>query len=125
MIATILMFLGEAWRWTWRTLQQSAIARYVAIILLAVLLTLIVVWARSCRDRPDPLDPVVIETGQNANHAIDKLQNANSNVTGAETNTNKARENLNRIKPEVNVSIEEAKRNLCKAYPDDPQCKGL
>lgn len=129
MLATLFLIFGEIWRGIWRgltaiaqLLYDSAIARYIAVGLLGAVLVLVIFTARACKSTTDPLDPVITETQQNVNHAIDKLVNVNANVKDAEANTNKARENLNRIKPETNVSIDVANKNRCRAYPSDPGC---
>lgn len=96
------------------TLHYRAIAVYGGIFLL---LASVLIWGYCGKSwtekRIEERQPVIVEAQQGANQAINTAINANADATTALKEANAIRANK-----ATNVDLEEAKRNLCRAYPE-------
>jgi hypothetical protein len=101
------------------TLYWKEVAVYGGIFLI---LASVLIWGY-CGDsrlgnRIDERQPVIVEAQQGANQAINTAINANADAVAAQRIANNIRANK-----QSNVDLEEAKRNLCIAYPEAEACK--
>jgi hypothetical protein len=95
--------------------------RQIAIGLgLLILIVTLAVSFRSCKSatekRIEERQPVIVETQQGANQAINAAVNANTAAQDAQNQVNRVRRDK-----QMNVSVDEANRNRCAAFPES--CK--
>ena len=107
-LAVILKYLTTYWR-------QIAIG-----LGLLILLVTLAVSFRSCKSatekRIEERQPVIVETQQGANQAINAAVNANQQAKDAQTAVNRVQRDK-----QTNVSVETANKNRCIAFPES--CK--
>lgn len=87
---------------------------------LLILIVTISVSIRSCKSRTEKRieerQPVIVETQQGANQAINQAVNANTAAQDAQNQVNRVRRDK-----QTNVSVDEANKNRCIAFPES--CK--
>ena len=111
------LFLANLSGWVIANWRFVAIVGGLALVLISVLL-----WAY-CGDsriekRIEQRQPVILEQQTGANQAINAAVNANVEAAQAQANANAIRANK-----QTNVSVDEAKQNMCRAYPELDVCK--
>lgn len=91
----------------------------LAFIVIAVV---IVVGFRACESRSEKRiedrQPIIIEEQQGANQAINAAVNANAEAKDAQAAVNRVQRDR-----KANVSVAEANRNRCLAFPQSEGCK--
>lgn len=107
-IAVILKYVLEYWR-------QIAIGLGLLILMVAI-----GVSVRSCKSRTEKRiedrQPVIVEQQQGANQALNAAVSANQQAKDAQNAVNRVQKDKR-----ANVSIDEANRNRCIAFPES--CK--
>lgn len=70
-------------------------------------------------------NPVVIESEQVANQAVETANRATQDAKNAQEAANKAQSNVNAVQRDKrsNVAIDEANRNRCLAFPQSEGCR--
>lgn len=96
------------------------VARWILVGVAVCVLIAGVIMFRSCKSaterRIEERQPVIVETQQGANQAINAAVNANKEANDAQTAVNRVQKDK-----QTNVSIEEANKNRCIAFPES--CK--
>lgn len=107
-LAVILKYLTQYWR-------QIAIGLGLLILIVTISVSI-----RSCKSRTEKRieerQPVIVETQQGANQAINTAINANQQAKDAQDAVNRVQRDK-----QTNVSVDEANRNRCAAFPES--CK--
>jgi uncharacterized membrane protein YhiD involved in acid resistance len=109
-------------------------AKVVAVCGVGLLLIAIIVGVKSCytsyqidktqdaiNESKDEITNSQVDQWVEAENAKDAEKAARNASNASET----ARKEANKVKPQANVSIDEANKNRCKAYPQSRECKGL
>ncbi len=112
-----MLILADIFGWLVAHLKPVLIVTAIIAILVSVAL-----WSY-CGDsrleqRIEDRQPVIVEQQQGANQAINAAINANADAVAAQKAANAIRANK-----QTNVSVDEATKNLCIAYPELKQCK--
>ena len=101
------------------TLHWKPVAIYGGIFLL---LASVLIWGYCGKSwtekRIEERQPVIVEAQQGANQAINTAINANADAVTAQREANAIRANR-----QTNVSTDEARKNMCLAYPELKECK--
>lgn len=104
-LAVILKYILDHWR-----PLAIGLSVFVAVVLLAISI-------RSCKSgtekRIEERQPVIVETQQGANQAVNVAINANQQAKDAQNAVNRVQRDK-----QTNVSIDEANKNRCIAYPE-------
>ncbi|MBV9217355.1 MAG: hypothetical protein JO053_14395 [Acidobacteria bacterium] len=121
-LANIWGLVYAVFGWLWR---HKPVLIAVAI---GVLLVFVAFWWSFCKPsrlekRIEERDPVIIQQEQAANDAVNAAKTANQAAANALQRANEAGQRANTIRSNAstNVSIDEANRNRCLAYPE--RCK--
>jgi hypothetical protein len=129
MIAAFFLVIWKGLKAYWEILHESAIARYFTFGLVVAILVGGAILCRNCDSRLgkriDDRAPVIIEEQQGVNAATNIAVNANKSAVNAGKAANQAVANVIAIRKDKrkNVSVEEANRNRCIAFPESEECK--
>jgi hypothetical protein len=129
MIAAAFLFIWNTLKAFVEILKESPIARYFTFGLVVAVLVGGAILCRNCDSRLgkqiDDRAPVIVEEQQGVNAATNQAVNANKEAVNAGKDANQALANVNAIRKDKkkNVSIEEANRNRCIAFPESEECK--
>lgn len=131
MITAACVFIWNTLKTFGEILKESPIARYATFGVAVAILVAGAILCRNCgRDSKlgkqiDERAPAIIEEQQGVNAAANLAVNANKEAVNAGNAANDAVANARRIQKDKrsNVSIEEANRNRCIAFPESEGCK--
>lgn len=108
----------------------SANRRLFVAVLIAILLLVVAFWWKFCRQseleqRIAERSPVIVEQQQAVNSAVNAAINANLQAETASNLANKALEAANTVRRDhqTNVSIDNANKNRCIAFPESAECR--
>jgi hypothetical protein len=120
----MVLILANIWGWAW-------VYRKTAITILAIaLITLYFAFQWACGTSKlekdiDSRTPVIIGSNAAVNVASDKVRTSEEKVRTSDSKVVTAQKKLDKAKaePKANVSLEEANRNRCIAFPESKECQ--
>lgn len=129
MITAAALFIWNTLKAFLEILRESAIARYVAFGIVVALIVAVALLSRNCKSRTEQRiedrAPVIVEQQQGVNAAANLATNATQTAVNAGKLANQAQANVIAVQRDrkTNVSLEEANRNRCLAFPDSEGCQ--
>lgn len=114
----------KIWEWAWE--HKRAAGTLLAIALIALYFAF--QWAcgtSKVEERIDDRQPVIIGSNAAVNIATDTVKKTETRVKDADVKVKAAQKKLDEAKaePKANVSMEEANRNRCLAFPESKECQ--
>lgn len=124
-----LLFIWNTLKACGEILRESPIARYFAFGVAVAILVTSALLCRRCQSptekRIEDRAPVIVEQQQGVKTAEDLAANANATAVNAGKTVNQAQANVIAVQKDhrSNVSVDEANRNRCLAFPDSEGCR--